>query len=350
MIDAKSAVTVQLAGATVLVTGGGGLVGSRVVAQLAAAGARPLVLDRFDAYPHPVRERFGVDLNAAEVVLGDVRERATVRSLVERCDYVIHAAAYADVAACTRHPRTAFASNLAGTQSVLDAVAGSAVRRLVFVSSASVYGHGGTTADGPAVFTEAQPLYPVSVYANTKAWGEQQTRLMLDGSGTQHAIVRYFSVYGEPQVPKPGSHSWMVPWMAMSAHTGRPIRLNGGGTQVRDMVHVEDVARATILALVAERMAGRTVNVGTGVPTMVRRIGELIAARYLGARFEHAPMPAGDPLGGYADTSLATELLGWTPAIGLTEGIDRYVTWLRSTPGAVPDWFTADGPPAALAA
>ncbi len=97
MIDAKSAVTGQLAGATVLVTGGGGLVGSRVVAQLAAA--------------------------------------------------------YADVAACTRHPRTAFASNLAGTQSVLDTVAGSTVKRLVFVSSASVYGHGGTTADGPAVFT-----------------------------------------------------------------------------------------------------------------------------------------------------------------------------------------------------
>ncbi|GLW53570.1 hypothetical protein Kpho01_15810 [Kitasatospora phosalacinea] len=85
---------------------------------------------------------------------------------------------------------------------------------------------------------------------------------MLDGStGPEHAIVRYFSVYGEPQVPKPGSHSWMVPWMAMSAHTGRPIRLNGGGTQVRDMVHVEDIARATILALVAERMAaGRSTS------------------------------------------------------------------------------------------
>ncbi|GLW53571.1 hypothetical protein [Kitasatospora phosalacinea] len=83
---------------------------------------------------------------------------------------------------------------------------------------------------------------------------------------------------------------------------------------------------------------------------MVRRIGELIAAHYPGARFERAPMPAGDPLGGCVDTRLAAELLGWAPAIGLADGIDRYVAWLRSTPGAVPDWFTADGPSAALAA
>ncbi|MFD7641621.1 NAD-dependent epimerase/dehydratase family protein [Kitasatospora sp. NPDC059795] len=350
MIDAQSGAVGRLSGATVLVTGGGGLVGSRIVAQLAAAGACPLVLDRFDAYPHPVRDRFDVDGNAAEVVLGDVREHATVRSLVDRSDYVIHAAAYADVAACTRRPRTAFDSNMAGTQTVLESAAGSPVKRLVFVSSASVYGHGGTAGGGPAVFTETQPLDPISVYANTKAWGEQQTRLLLNDAGTEYAIVRYFSVYGEPQVPKPGSHSWMVPWMAMSAHTGRPIRLNGGGAQVRDLVHVDDIARATVLALTVDRMAGRTVNVGTGVPTTVRRIGELIATHYPDARFEQAPMPAGDPLGGCADTRLCTELLGWAPAIALADGIDRYVAWLRSTPGAVPRWFTDPDAPAAHAA
>jgi UDP-glucose 4-epimerase/dTDP-L-rhamnose 4-epimerase len=292
-----------------------------------------------------VRDQFQVDEHAAQVVLGDVRERATVKWLTRQADFVIHAAAYADVAACTRRPGTAFAANVHGTQTVLDAVADSSVKRLVFVSSASVYGDGG--GDEVARFTEDQPLTPISVYANSKLWGENQVRLMLGGTGTEHAIVRYFSVYGDPQVPKPGSHSWMVPWLAMSAECGLPLRLNGGGRQVRDMVHVEDIAHATILALVTERAAGHTVNVGTGIATSVREIAELIAAHYPDASFVETPMPEGDPRGGYADTARATDLLGWAPAITLADGIARYVTWLKATPSAIPDWFTA---PALLAA
>ncbi|MFJ1936883.1 NAD-dependent epimerase/dehydratase family protein [Kitasatospora sp. NPDC088160] len=328
----------QLAGSRVLVTGGGGLVGSRIVAQLAAAGAEAVVLDRFDAYPHPVRDRFRVDEHAAQVVLGDVRERATVRWLANRADSVVHAAAFADVAACTRRPDTAFAANVHGTQNVLDAVAAAPVKRLVFVSSASVYGDGepGTVPR----FSEDQPLTPISVYANTKLWGEHQVRLVLPNSGTEHTIVRYFSVYGEPQVPKPGSHSWMVPWMAMSAEAELPLRLNGGGHQVRDMVHVDDIAHATILALVAEDTASQIVNIGTGMPSSVREIAELIAARYPDARFVETPMPAGDPRGGYADTRRASDLLGWHPTISLADGVERYVNWLKSTPDAVPDWLT----------
>ncbi|MFJ9771473.1 NAD-dependent epimerase/dehydratase family protein [Kitasatospora sp. NPDC101157] len=331
----------ELAGASVLVTGGGGLVGSRIVAQLAACGAKPTVLDRFDAYPHPVRDLFRVDQHGARVVLGDVRERATVKWLAGHADYVIHAAAYADVAACTRRPDTAFAANVHGTQTVLDAVMESSVKRLVFVSSASVYGDGTPTEDSVARFAEDQPLTPISVYANTKLWGEHQVRLMLGGSGSEYSIVRYFSVYGDPQIPKPGSHSWMVPWLALSAHTGKPMRLNGGGHQVRDMVHVEDIAHATILALVTDQAAGQTINIGTGIPTSVRRIAELVAAHYPRAAFIETPMPEGDPRGGYADTRRATDLLGWRPAITLTEGVNRYVNWLRTTPGAVPDWFSA---------
>ncbi|MFJ7909174.1 NAD-dependent epimerase/dehydratase family protein [Kitasatospora sp. NPDC096204] len=184
----------ELTGASVLVTGGGGLVGSRIVAQLAACGAVPIVLDRFDAYPQPVRDLFRVDRHGARVVLGDVRERATVKWLTGRADYVIHAAAYADVAACTRRPDTAFAANAHGTQTVLDAVVASPVKRLVFVSSAAVYGDGTPAGDGVVRFSEDRPLNPISVYANTKLWGERQVRLMLGGSGTACSIVRYFSV------------------------------------------------------------------------------------------------------------------------------------------------------------
>ncbi|MGY3681978.1 hypothetical protein ACVWXU_005601 [Streptomyces sp. TE33382] len=157
-------------------------------------------------------------MNAHKVVFGDVREAATVRWLVQQADYVIHAAAYADVAACTREPEIAFAANLHGTQTVLQETLRSPVKRLVFVSSASVYGNG--RGEGVQEFTESQPLVPISVYANTKLWGEHQARLMLGGSEREFAVLRYFSVFGDPQVPKPGSHSWMVPWLSMSAQIG----------------------------------------------------------------------------------------------------------------------------------
>ncbi|WP_433426401.1 NAD-dependent epimerase/dehydratase family protein (plasmid) [Microtetraspora malaysiensis] len=330
----------RLIGARVLVTGGAGLVGSRIVHVLTAIGAHPVVLDRMDAYPHSVRGLFGLD-ETMDIVLGDVREAATVRTLVDGADYVIHAAAYADVAACTRQPEVAFAANVAGTQTILQEVRTSrTVRRLVFVSSASVYGDG---AGSVVEFCEDQPTIPISVYANCKAWGEHQVRLMLGGSRAEYVVLRYFSVYGDPQVPKPGSHSWMVACLSMRAQLGLPLLLNGGGYQVRDMVHVDDIACATVLALVADRAAGQTINVGTGIPTSVRQIAEQIAAHYPGAQLVDAPRPADDPLGGYASTARSRELLGWEPRIAVSDGIDRYVAWLKATPQAIPRWL-ADTP------
>ncbi|NGO70431.1 NAD-dependent epimerase/dehydratase family protein [Streptomyces boncukensis] len=329
-----------LSGARVVVTGGGGLVGSRLVALLRAAGADVTVLDRMDAYPGTTRSLFGLERLGARVVVGDVCDRAVVRNLFAGADRVVHAAAYADVAACTRRPDIAFRANVQGTQVVLEETARAGAGRLVLASSAAVYGDGEDAARGPQEFREDQPLVPLSVYANSKLWGEHQTRLILGGSDTEYTVLRYFSVYGDPQVPKPGSHSWMVAWLSMQARVGRPMRLNGGGVQVRDLVHVEDVAAATALALVEEEAAGRTINVGTGVPTSVREVAELIAPHFPGSRCITTPRPEGDPLGGYAATARCRALLRWTPAIAVREGVERYVRWLAATPQAVPDWLT----------
>ncbi|CAL9676131.1 UDP-glucose 4-epimerase (plasmid) [Streptomyces sp. enrichment culture] len=131
-----------LEGASVLVTGGGGLIGSRIVARMRERGARPIALCTMDAYPPVIyRELFGVD--ASQVVTGDIRDAALVARLMREADFVVHAAALADVAACTRLPQDAIDHNVSGTQAVLYAAAASRrLRRLVFVSSASVYGNG----------------------------------------------------------------------------------------------------------------------------------------------------------------------------------------------------------------
>ncbi|MDP9609981.1 NAD-dependent epimerase/dehydratase family protein [Streptomyces demainii] len=348
----------ELVGRTVLVTGGAGLIGSRIAACLRRAGARPISLCMLDAYPrHTYRDLFGVDPADPDVIVGDVRNPGLAKRAVAESDYVIHAAALADVAACTRKPLAAIHTNITGTQVLLDAVAAcERIRRLVFASSASVYGNGNPEDRArpceeyrtvrklleavygrvPEQFHEHTRLRPMSVYANTKAWGETQTVLTLGAVGTSYTVVRYFSVYGEPQVIKANSHSWVVAWFATRAALGLPLHLNGGGHQIRDLVHVDDIATATVRALVAPRAHNETINIGTGAPTSIRKVAELVATRFV-----ETPMPPGDPLGGYAATHRMEAVLGWRPTITVEEGVARYADWLAKTPEAIPAWLRA---------
>ncbi|WP_326691150.1 NAD-dependent epimerase/dehydratase family protein [Streptomyces sp. NBC_01795] len=353
----------ELAGRTVLVTGGAGLIGSRVTAQLRKLGAHPRVLCALDPYPpHTYRDVFDVDLDSPDAIEGSVTDRAAVARAVDGADYVIHAAALADVAACTRHPHNALAANITGTQTVLDAAAASdQLRRFVFVSSASVYGNGepdnsprcaelrsmrqlleSVYGQAPTLFTEESPLRPVSVYGSTKAWGETQTRLILSAVGVSHTVVRCFSVYGEPQIVKQNSHSWMVAWFAARAALGLPLHLHGGGRQIRDLVHVDDVAAATVRSLVAPRAHNETINIGTGTPISVRTVAGLIAEHFPGTQLLETPMPPGDPLGGYASPHRLAATLEWKPSITVAEGVARYVRWLGRTPDAVPYWLRSE--------
>lgn len=298
----------DLTGATVTVTGGAGLIGSRIVHQLRDLGARPLTVCNLDAYDPRIYRLFGVREHDADVIVGDIRDPEVVRAAVHRSDYVVHAGALADVAACTRDPHRAIAVNIVGTQNVLDAVAATGrVRRLVFVSSASVYGNGHhersphEAAVAQALecvygrnvphFREAEALTPLSTYATTKAWGEWQTAVILGAVGTSYTTVRYFSVYGEPQVVKPGSHSWAVAWFAAHAQLGLPLHLHGGGQQMRDFVHVEDIAEGTVRALVAPGAHQATVNLGSGTPTSIRQIADLVRSHYPDTEVLETPAP-----------------------------------------------------------
>lgn len=331
----------QLAGTRVLVTGAGGLIGSRLTAQLRRIGARPVSVCKIDAYPRQVyHDHFGISLDDPDFHVGDIVERGVVDKLIEGCDYVIHAAALADVAACTRRSVDAITTNVIGTQRVLEAAAATpSVRRVVFVSSASVYGNQDARAGELAEFAEDAPLQPVSIYGSTKACGEFQTATVLREVGTSYAIVRYFSVYGEPQVVKENSHSWVVAWFCMRAALGLPLHLNGGGHQVRDLVHVDDIATGTLHALVAPAAHNQTINLGTGIGTTIREVAELVRRYYPDAAVIETPRPPGDPLGGYACIRRMAELLGWQPEITVTEGVARYAAWLKETPSAVPAWL-----------
>lgn len=327
-----------LSGATVTVTGGFGLVGSRIVHRLRAIGAKPLAVGRLDAYGSAVYSSvFNIRPEDPDVIAGDITDTALMDDVIARSDYVIHAAALADVAGCTRDPMQALRTNVTGTQTVLEAAARNSgtLKRLCFVSSASVYGIG--SSSHITRFAEDDRLRPVSVYANTKLWGEHQTALMLADSS--FSIVRYFSVYGEPQTIKENSHSWVVAWFGMRAALGLPLHLNGGGQQVRDFVHVDDIADATLLAVLQPRAHLATINVGTGRATSIAQIADLVHQHHPGAEVVETEMPQGDPLGGCADTVRMRTVLGWAPSITVEDGIRRYLQWLEQTPAAIPAWL-----------
>lgn len=332
-----------LKGSRVLVTGGAGLIGSALRRTLETAEVSVTVLDNLSGYDRATLALLGVDERDPSLQVGDVCDEDLVRVMVDESDYVIHAAAYSTVAGCTRDPETAFHSNIAGTETVLRAVARARnVHRFALISSAQVYGHGTAGSDAVQNFSEDQPFSPLNVYASAKVWGEWQTRFLLESARVDHVVLRPFSVYGEGQIPKPGAYSWVIAQFAMYAMIGQSLPLNNGGRQVRDFLHVEDAATAICRALAAETASGKTINLGTGRITSVRRVAELVRAHFPNAQFQDAPRPAQDPLGGCADITRMTEVLGWEPQITVETGITRYVEWLRAVPAAIPEWLRGE--------
>ncbi|MEU1621474.1 NAD(P)-dependent oxidoreductase [Streptomyces sp. NPDC005722] len=340
-----------LTGRRVLLTGGAGLIGRQVHAQLQAAGATVTVLDNLNASDRATYALCGVHPDAPGLAVGSVHDAPLVRSLVADSDYVIHAAAHSTVAGCLADPDTAFAANVAGTETVLRAVADSGhLTRLVFLSSAQVYGHGTGSHTHEQVFTEGSPLRPLNLYASAKLWGEHQTRFLLSHAGVDYTILRPFSVYGRGQIPKPNAFNWAIAQLSMYAAIGDPLPLNHGGRQIRDFLHVNDAATGILHALTAQEASGQTLNLGTAHTTSIAQVAEMIRSHYPHARITEGARSAQDPLGGRADTTRMTAALDWQPRITVNDGISDYVRWLRDTPNAIPGWLREEGSQQRLAA
>lgn len=318
-----------------LITGGAGMIGSNIVKKLCLRGHDVTVLDNLSAYPFDYLNEFGVGKNKdVNFINGSVLNKNLVNTLVKNSDIVIHAAAYADVGACVRNYDVDFENNVVGTFNVLDAAKKQEIEKIIFVSSASVYGSGNSK-----IFRENQALAPISTYGASKLWGETEAKLFYSLYNVPTVSLRYFSVYGSPQTPKEGSHSWCVAIFAMLAKKNKPITINGKGDQIRDFVHVSDIAEATILASEKESAIGHTINIGTGKPTTINAIAKNIFKYFDEVPMLYKPLPSGDPMGGYADITLMKKLLNWEPETSLDEGIKEYCHWLENHQHLIPTWL-----------
>lgn len=317
------------------------MIGSRIVHKLVNRSAKVRIIDNLSAYPSDQLEHFGIKgLDSVEVVGGDIRDRATVRGAMKDVDIVFHQAAFADVAASIWNPDEDLSSNVVGTFNLLKAALEYGVERFVFASSAAVYGEQTCENAGAPRFCEDMKPSPVSTYANSKLWGEHEATLFCELYGLKTTSLRYFSVYGIPQVPKKGSHSWVVAIFVIKALKGQPLTVFGDGKQLRDFIHVDEVAEANLIAAETNSAVNRTINVGTGKPTTIMQLAHLVR-KVTGAKVPivFGPRPRGDPFGGYADITLMKKILSWEPSIDLEKGILQYHEWITNERDVIPDWL-----------
>jgi len=311
---------------TCLVTGGAGFIGSHIVKQLLEQEAEEvLVLDNFTYQREDLIAPF---LDNIRLEKGDIMDEELVKEIIQNVDVVFHQAAQADVPESLRIPVESLQVNGMGTLNILRAALESDVQRVIYASSASVYGNNVSSLDDRR-FAETHAPCPLSPYAASKLAGEMMCTAYYHSFGLKTTSLRYFSIYGPGELQKKNSYSLVVSIFVPQAIRGEEIVIYGDGQQVRDFTYVDDVAHVNLLAVRNNNAVGETFNVGTGKPTKVLDLA--LKVKDLVAMVPHrfAPLPKGDPLGGYADTNKLMNLLGYVPTTELEEGILKYADWYK---------------------
>lgn len=300
----------------VLVTGGAGFIGSHLVDELLARGARVRVLDNFATGR---RENLQHCRDSIKLIEGDIRDITTCYEAMEEVDYVFHQAALGSVPRSMSDPALSIGVNIGGTANIFQAAREKKVRRVVYASSSSVYGD--STRLPKKEGEEGKPLSP---YALSKHVDEEIADTFARCFGMEAIGLRYFNVYGPRQDPN-GPYAAVIPRFFSACMRGESPVIFGDGEQSRDFTFVADVVRANLLAASAgTRACGRAFNVGAGGTTSVNDLANAII-KVTGANVKprYEPPRAGDVPFSRADTEDAKALLGFAASVVLADGIER---------------------------
>lgn len=306
-----------------LVTGAAGFVGSHISDALLEAGHEVAGVDCFlDYYPRRIKEGNLKEARANRnftFVEGDLLS-LDLNALLEGVDWVFHQAAQAGVRSSWGEDFRIYSdNNVYATQRLLEACKTSKPKRVVYASSSSVYGD---TRDLPML--ESSVTRPVSPYGVTKLAAEHLAWLYAKNYGVPTVSLRYFTVYGPRQRPDMAFNRFIRATMA-----GRRIQLYGDGSQSRDFTFVSDIVAANLAAVQAEGVEGEVFNIGGGSRTTVNEviatIGEIVGREPL---VENLAVEKGDVRHTAASTGKAAAAIGYAPAVGLREGLEREAQWL----------------------
>lgn len=318
-----------------LVTGGRGFVGAWLCRALLERGIAVASLDRRRPREQPsTLALLGIGDRVAEVHGALLDPGLLDRVLAEReVDAVFHLAAETIVGTVRDDPAAALDTNVRGTWTVLEACRRRGVERVVVASSDKAYG-----AHAELPYRESMALLPTAPYEASKAAADLIARCWWPSYGLPVAVTRFANIYGGGDL----NFSRLVPEAVCAAIDGRAPILRSDGTPVRDLLHVEDAARAYLA--IADRLdrddvRGEAFNAGGGRPHSVLEVVATIA-RLAGTGVEPDVRGAGNPAGEidrqYVDAAKLRERCGWEPRIGLEEGLARTLEWYRAHPEARP--------------
>jgi dTDP-L-rhamnose 4-epimerase len=353
----------------VLITGGAGFIGSHLADRLLADGHEVRALDNLDRQVHRDGERPDYLADEVDLQIGDVRDRDAVRRAIEGVDAVAHFAAAVGVGQSMYEIERYTSINAIGAAVLLEEALErrDAIRKLLVASSMSIYGEGqyrnprtgesglapwlrpesqlaarewevladdGTPLE-PEPTAETKPLRPTSIYAIGKRDHEEMFLAVGAAYGIPTVALRFFNVYGERQALS-NPYTGVAAIFSSRLLNDRPPVVFEDGAQTRDFIDVRDIVRSCLLALEQDGADGRTLNVGTGRPTSVNDVAEVIA-RGLGKEIEPEVVNqyrAGDIRHCFADTQLANELLGFRAEIPFEAGMEELLAWLEGQEAA----------------
>jgi UDP-glucose 4-epimerase len=306
----------------VLVTGGAGFVGSNLVRALVDAKARVTVLDDFYTGHEENLPPGAANLT---VVRGSVTDAELVGRLSRGATWVFHEAAR-NIIVSTKNPREDYEVNIGGTLNVLLAAREHGVKRVIYASSASVYGN-----PRYLPINEDDATNMLSPYSVSKFAGESYCKVFYESYGVSTAAVRYSNVYGTMQRPD-NPYCGVVAKFFAAAMSGEAPRIHGDGEQTRDYTHVDDVVDATLLAAVSPRADGQVYNVGTGRETTVNQLADVII-RITGANVAPTHVDRRDIDNirrRVVNTEKIRRELRWVPSLTLEAGLRATHAWLMA--------------------
>jgi UDP-glucose 4-epimerase len=315
--------TQSIRGATVLVTGGAGFIGSHIVDQLVSEGAGEIrVLDNL-VRGRPENLSWARAHGPITFLEGDVRDRPMVQRAVAGCDYVFHQAAIR-ITLCAERPRECVDVLVNGTFNVFEAAVAARVRKIVYASSASVYG----AADDFPTDERHHPYSNRTLYGAAKLFNEGIARSFRDMYSLPSVGLRYFNVYG-PRMDITGAYTEVfIRWLDCIDQSRAP-KIHGDGSTTMDFIFVDDIARANILAMQSGQ-EDAVYNIASGTETSLLELWQALqrvtGASQLAPEF-HPPRKVNPVPRRLANTSRARDELGFQALVSLADGLQRLAAW-----------------------
>ena len=312
----------------VLVIGGAGFIGSHVVSELLKTEVSSIII--YDNLARGKKSNISSSLQDQRCILykngGDIRDVDLLNDAMKDCDAVIHLAAMW-LLHCKDFPRTAFHVNIEGTYNVLESCVKNNVKRLIYSSSASVYGDAVETP-----MTEEHPFNNRNFYGATKIAGEAICKAFHDRYGLSYVGLRYMNVYG-PYQDQTAAYTGVIPIMLNKIDTNEQPVINGDGSQAYDFIDAEDAGRCNVLAL-ESNISDEFYNVGTGVQTSIKELCDTIleiknsdlVVKYNPYNEDDARQMVQNRIG---DPKKAEKDLGFKYRYDLKSGLRRLVDWRK---------------------